>query len=178
MNLFLWNLLLALLWATVSGTFTPFDLAVGFGVGYLVLLIAKPALGVSNYYDGLWRSISFLLFFLYELFISSVRVAHDVLTPQHHMKPGVIAIPLDAQTDVEITLFANLVSLTPGTLSLDVSSDRAVLYIHVMYLDEDDLDATRALIKAGMERRVLELTRLEHGERRAERRGSKPAGES
>jgi multicomponent Na+:H+ antiporter subunit E len=73
------------------------------------------------------------------------------------MRPGVIAIPLDAQTDIEITVLANLISLTPGTLSLDVSADRQTLYIHTMYLD--DPEAARRGIKRGFERRVLAVTR-------------------
>jgi multicomponent Na+:H+ antiporter subunit E len=72
------------------------------------------------------------------------------------MRPGIIAIPLDARTDLEITLLANLITLTPGTLSLDVSADRRVLYIHVMYIDNDDIEAVRRNIKDGFERRVLE----------------------
>jgi multicomponent Na+:H+ antiporter subunit E len=75
------------------------------------------------------------------------------------MRPGVVAIPLDARTDAEITLLANLITLTPGTLSLDVSSDRRMLYIHVMYIDNDDLEEVRRKIKAGFERRVLEVLR-------------------
>jgi multicomponent Na+:H+ antiporter subunit E len=75
------------------------------------------------------------------------------------MRPGVIAIPLNARTDVEITLLANLITLTPGTLSLDVSADRSVLYIHVMYIDNDDIDAVRRKIKEGFERRILEVLR-------------------
>jgi multicomponent Na+:H+ antiporter subunit E len=56
-------------------------------------------------------------------------------------------------------LLANLITLTPGTLSLDVSADRRVLYIHVMYIDDDDLDSIRRSIKEGFERRVLEALR-------------------
>ncbi|MGD9115245.1 MAG: Na+/H+ antiporter subunit E, partial [Desulfobacterales bacterium] len=65
--------------------------------------------------------------------------------------------PLDARTDVEIMLVANLISLTPGTLSLDLSDDGRVLYIHVMFLD--DIEKTRQQIKQGLERRVLEVMR-------------------
>jgi multicomponent Na+:H+ antiporter subunit E len=75
------------------------------------------------------------------------------------MRPGIIAIPLDARTDLEITLLANLITLTPGTLSLDVSADRRVLYVHVMYIDNDDIEAVRRSIKDGFERRVLEVLR-------------------
>ena len=73
------------------------------------------------------------------------------------MRPGVVAIPLDAETDAEITLLANLITLTPGTLSLDVSDDRRVLYIHAMYVD--DVEELRRSIKDGFEKRVMELLR-------------------
>jgi multicomponent Na+:H+ antiporter subunit E len=75
------------------------------------------------------------------------------------MRPGVIAVPLDAKTDAEITLLANLITLTPGTLSLDLSPDRGVLYVHTMYIDQDDVERARRQIKDNLERRVLELLR-------------------
>ena len=59
---------------------------------------------------------------------------------------GVIAIPLEARTDAEIVLLANLITLTPGTLSLDISADRKVLYVHAMYIDGGDLDQARQQI--------------------------------
>jgi multicomponent Na+:H+ antiporter subunit E len=71
------------------------------------------------------------------------------------MKPAVIGIPLDAKTDIEIALLANLITMTPGTLSIDVSSDRSRLYIHVM--DAKDVDAVRRNIKENFESRVMEL---------------------
>jgi len=61
------------------------------------------------------------------------------------------------KTDLEITVFANMITLTPGTLSLDLSEDRCLLYIHVMFLD--DIDQTRRQIKDGLERRLLEVMR-------------------
>jgi multicomponent Na+:H+ antiporter subunit E len=159
MNLLTWNMALALLWATVTGAFSLANLLVGFAIGYVVLLVARPALGGGTYHGRLWRTLLFLVRYLGEMFWASLRVAYDVLTPPFHMRPGVIAIPLDAKTDVEITLLANLISLTPGTLALDVSSDRKVFYIHAMYIDDDDVERLRREIKDGLERRVLELLR-------------------
>jgi multicomponent Na+:H+ antiporter subunit E len=68
-----------------------------------------------------------------------------------------VAIPLDARTDTEITLLANLITLTPGSVSLDVSSDRRFLYLHAMYID--DLEEFRRSIKDTLEHRVLEVLR-------------------
>jgi multicomponent Na+:H+ antiporter subunit E len=89
--------------------------------------------------------------------VSNLRVLWDVLTPRHTSRPGIVGVPLAARTDLEITLVANLVSLTPGTLSLDISEDRQTLYVHVMFMD--DIEAVRGQIKDGIERRVLEVLR-------------------
>jgi multicomponent Na+:H+ antiporter subunit E len=101
--------------------------------------------------------LNLALFFIWELILANLRVAYDVVTPRHHMRPGVIGVPLAAHTDLEITVLSSMISLTPGTLSLDVSADRKILYIHAMYID--DVDAVRRKIKDGFERRVLEVLR-------------------
>ncbi len=103
------------------------------------------------------RLILFLGFYLRELVLASVRVAYDALTPTHHMRPAMLAIPLDAKTDFEILLLANLITMTPGTVSIDVSTDRRVLYVHAMYVS--DPEALRHEIKSKLERRVLALLR-------------------
>jgi multicomponent Na+:H+ antiporter subunit E len=151
------NLVLALLWAAVVGSVDTPHLVVGFLFGYGVLWVSRPLLGDTDYFAKGPRAVAFGAFFLWELVLSNVRVAWDVLTPRAYRRPGVIAVPLDATTDIEITLLANLVTLTPGTLSLDVSEDRSTLFVHAMFVD--DPDALRREIKHGFERRVLELLR-------------------
>jgi multicomponent Na+:H+ antiporter subunit E len=102
-----------------------------------------------------FRLAWFVLFYLVELFLANLRVAHDVLRPHHRMKPGIIAIPLDAKSDLEIMALTNLITMTPGTLSLDISTDRRMLYIHAMYID--DLEGLRLEIKDGLEKKVMEV---------------------
>jgi len=157
MNMFLWNILLALTWAMLSGHFNLANDVVGFIVGYGVLLLAQRVIGMSPYFRRLRRVISFIGFFLWELLLANLRVAYDVVTPPLYARPGVIAIPLEAHTAVEVTLLANLLTLTPGTLSLDVSDDGRVLYIHAMFID--DPESFRRRIKDGLERRLLEVLR-------------------
>jgi multicomponent Na+:H+ antiporter subunit E len=154
---FLWNLLLAFIWAMMGGQFTLPHLFVGFVLGYGILLLAQRIIGTGDYVWRVWRIISFVLFFLWELLLANLRVAHDVATPSLHMRPGVVAIPLEARTDVEITLLANLLALTPGMLSLDVSDDRRTLYIHAMFIG--DPEQLRRSVKDGFERRLLEVLR-------------------
>lgn len=157
MRIFLLNLLLALLWAAVVGSVDPAHLAVGFVVGYLVLWLVRPVLGPTRYFRKLLDALRFVGFFLVELVLANLRVAWDVLTPKAYRRPGVVAVPLERANDTEITVLANLVTLTPGSLSLDVSEDRGCLYVHAMFVD--DPAKLRAEIKDGFERRVLGLLR-------------------
>lgn len=153
----IWNIALMLIWVALTGSFSGPNLLLGFVLGYLILGIAlrdKPEF--ARYVGKVPKFIGFIGYFFWELLLSNLKVAYDVLTPTHHMCPGVIAMPLDAETDGEITIVANLISLTPGTLSLDVSTDRKVLYIHVMYLV--DRDEVIRSIKA-LEARALEVLR-------------------
>lgn len=158
MNLFLLNIVLAALFAAVIGSFSLGWLAVGFALGTLAMWVTKPLYGQdSTYFLRGARLVKLLVYFLYELVVSSVRVVWDVITPQHISRPGIVAVPLDAKSDTEIMLVANLISLTPGTLSLDVSEDRKTLYVHAMFIE--DVDETVQDMKNGMERRLLEVTR-------------------
>jgi multicomponent Na+:H+ antiporter subunit E len=157
MSALLWNILLALVWATATGQFTLANLVVGFLLGYMLLGFAQRAVGAATYFRRVRQVLGFAAFFLKELLLANLRVAYDVITPGYRMRPGIIAVPLEARSDLEITLLANLITLTPGTLSLDVSDDRRVLYVHAMFVG--DPEAFRREIKEGFERRVLELLR-------------------
>lgn len=152
------NILLALVWSGLLGGFTPENLVSGFVVSYVVLcFVTRGAPGHDGYFGRVPRLAKFVVYYLWELVKSNAIIAYDVLTPTHHMKPGVLGIPLEAKTDFEITVLANLITMTPGTLSLDVSPDRKTLYVHAMYIH--DAEALRRDIKDNLERRVLELLR-------------------
>lgn len=157
MKVLLWNLLLALLWEAMTGRTDAANLLLGFSLGYVILWWLRPLLGPTQYFRKIPECIRFTVFFLRELIHSNLRVAWDVISPKSRRKPGIVAIPLDARTDIEITFLANLITLTPGTLSLDVSDDRSVLYVHGMFVEDPQL--MREQIKNGFERRVLELLR-------------------
>lgn len=150
-----WNLMLGGAWVVLTGDFSGRNLLAGLAFGYLVLALIQPQVpSLAGYAQRLPRLIRFVGFFSKELLLANLKVAFDVVTPPWYMKPGVIAMPLKARSEFEIALVANLISLTPGTLSLDVSDDRRVLYIHAMFLD-DEAELRRNL--AELERRALEL---------------------
>jgi len=135
LKVLLTNIVLAIVWIFLTGHFTYVNIIFGFIIGYIVILISRPQEGSYEYLKRFPILISFVFFFLWELIKANIKVAYDVVTPANYMKPGVVSYSLEARTDLEITLLMNLISLTPGTLSLDVSFDRKTLYIHAMYLD-------------------------------------------
>lgn len=156
MRYLLLNTGLAFIWAGLTGSFDLVNLLLGFGLGYLVLWLVQRVIGPTTYFSKAPKLLGFTLFFLWELLVSNLRVMVDALTPRHNMRPRVLAIPLDACTNSEITLLANFISLTPGTLSLDVASNHCVLYVHAMYAA--DAEQARRDIK-NLERRLLALMR-------------------
>jgi multicomponent Na+:H+ antiporter subunit E len=157
MKEFLANLLLALTWTAMTGEITGVGIITGFLLGYLILYFAQGLLGLSLKTLKIRPLAALAAHFLRELVAANLRVAYDAVTPRHRMRPGVIALPLDAKTDEEITFLSNLITLTPGTLVLDVSPDRKRLFIHVMYVDEPE--AVRRRIKEGLELRLLRAMR-------------------
>ena len=157
MTFFLLNILLALAWTALTGQYSVENFFLGFIFGYLVLWVTQQGRTTPSYFRKVPRVILFLLFFLWELVVASLRVVYDILTPAHRMSPGIIALPLEAKTDVEITFLANLITLTPGTLSVEVSADRSVLFVHAMYID--DVEKVKRHLKNGFERRLLEIFR-------------------
>lgn len=154
---FSWNILLALVWVILTSNFSGPGFVVGLIFGYLILAFFQRMIPALNgYAQRVPRFIGFVFFFLWEVIKANAVVAYDVATPNLNIKPGVVAVPIEAKTDLEITALANFITLTPGTLSLDVSDDRKVLYIHAMYLADED-----ALLKdiKKIEHRVLRLLR-------------------
>jgi len=157
MNLFFINTFIAFGYTGVQGQFNLSGLAVGYFLGYAALWVTQPLYGPSRYFRRVPKALWLLVFFLVELVYSNLQVLWDVITPGHISRPGIVGVPLTARSDLELLLVANLISLTPGTLSIDLSDDRRTLYVHVMFLD--DPDRFRENIKNGLERRVLEVTR-------------------
>ena len=157
MMMLLGNLGIGVLWVLISGNFTTLNLFFGFALGYALLGFLHSGDRSTPYFRKGRQLACFMLRFLWEMITASMKVAHDVLTPRNYMTPRIIAYELEAKTDMEITLFANAVSLTPGTLSLDVSEDRKVLQIHAMYVDDEA--ALVQSIRESLERPLLEVMR-------------------
>ncbi len=181
MSMLVLNLLLALAWLLLTGQFTPtnflFGLVVAYGVLWLFWRATLPRDGALNeehetplYFRKVTQSISFALFFLWELILANLRVALDVLRPQMRFEPAVVAVPLQGYSDAEASLLANFITLTPGTLSLDIvdepqpdnpEASTRTLYIHAMHAGQTQaaIDRFRDQVQRSFARRVQEVMR-------------------
>ncbi|MEM3086172.1 MAG: Na+/H+ antiporter subunit E [Halobacteria archaeon] len=104
------------------------------------------------------RALGFAAFYLREVLLANLQVAREVVRPRFRMRPAIVAVPLEARTPAEIILLANLITMTPGTLSVDLSTDRSVLYVHALF-PGGDAEAFRRSLRERLERRVLEVLR-------------------
>lgn len=156
-GLFLINILLALTWALVTGSFSEVNLAFGFVLGTAALYLIREQVGTRAYLNRFRKGVGLAFVFIIELVLSAWRVAVIVMRPNLNLQPGIIAYPLTVDRDFEITMLANLITLTPGTLSVDVSEDRKTLYVHC--IDVPDPQETIDYIKNAFERKILEVFR-------------------
>lgn len=154
MALYLINILLALIWALITGSFTIANIVLGFLLGAAALYLIREQVGSLGYFRRGLKLVALAALFGYELILSATRVAILVLSPRMDLKPGIFAFPLELERDFEITLLANMITLTPGTLSVDVSEDKKFLYVHA--IDCSDPDGLRRDIAQGFERRIKE----------------------
>lgn len=133
-------------------------LAPCFVAAFVLTYPLRRAFGPDRYHARVIALAKLAAFFLYDLFVSSFKVAYDVITPPLLSKPRFLVVPLDAKTDAEILLTANLISLTPGSLSVEISRDRKYLLVHTMFAGQDP-DEARQELKDGMEAKVIKALR-------------------
>lgn len=155
MSLYVVQLLFVAVWLAVTGSLTLANVIFALIVSTLALWLIRHQLpGGRNHWLRLGRVLSLVLLFFKELALSAWKVAVMVTRPKLDVQPGIFAYPMTVTTDFEITLLANLITLTPGTLSVDVSPDRKVLYVHA--IDCSDIETAKNDIKNGFEKKIME----------------------
>ncbi|KUP06094.1 monovalent cation/H+ antiporter subunit E [Bacillus coahuilensis m2-6] len=151
------NFFLAFLWMFLAVSFTPSSFIVGYLLGLLIIIAFRRFFASKLYVYKFWAVMVLLLIFIRELLLSNISVLKTILRPKIDIKPGIFAYPTKLSSDWEITILSNLITLTPGTLVVDVSNDHSILYIHT--LDIDDVDEAVSSIRDTFEKAIMEVTR-------------------
>ncbi len=127
--------LIALGWCFLQGSISLGNLFLGGFLGMFVLTVSLAFNGMKTSFTQLWAMFQLVIFVLKELVLSSLRISWDILTPTVYARPRIVRIPVHDLNANAITILANAISLTPGSLALEVSEDSQYLYVHVMYAE-------------------------------------------
>ncbi|MFB4211908.1 Na+/H+ antiporter subunit E [Shouchella sp. JSM 1781072] len=151
------NVVLAIVWMLFQNSFTIVDFVVGYTIGFFVVLVLIRFKGYEFYFARVWSLIKLMLIFMKELAIANVSVMKTALSPKMDVAPGIVAVPTRLETETEKTMFAVMMTLTPGTLSIEFSLDSNVIFVHA--LDARNRDEIIHSVQNTFERGILEVTR-------------------
>jgi multicomponent Na+:H+ antiporter subunit E len=154
MKQFLCILFTFVLWVLLTWPPAPLDLGVGLIVAFLVATLLahiypsepQKALDPRRWF---WMAL-YIPYFLYYCVKSNFDVAYRVLHPDMPIRPGIVRVRTSLTSELAKTFLANSITLTPGTLTVDI--DGPDLYIHWIHVEGDDPEVHTAVIVKGFER--------------------------
>ena len=151
LSLFLWSV-----WLLLVNSLAPGQLLLG-----ALLALTLPLL-TSRFWPErprsihkTWKVLRYIVVLLWDIILANLAVARRILGPTRKLHPGFIRLPLELQSDFAITVLTSTISLTPGTVSSDLSADRKTLLIHA--LDVTDEADVIAHIKQRYEKPLKEI---------------------
>ncbi|NLW63921.1 MAG: Na+/H+ antiporter subunit E [Syntrophomonadaceae bacterium] len=130
------NLFIGFLWMFLQDDWSALSFLSGYLVGLVVLFVMRKFFSSQYYLFTVQAVINLFLLFIYQLFASSIVVIQRIIKPKLDIKPGIVAFETDLERDIEVTLLAALITLTPGSVVVEISPDNKVLYIHAMDIPE------------------------------------------
>ncbi|MGR6907158.1 MULTISPECIES: Na+/H+ antiporter subunit E [Lysinibacillus] len=156
---FILNLFIATLWLLLQDEVTPqfSTFLMGFVVGMGILYAMHRFYGTQFYMRRVFSIIKLLWLFNWELFLSSYSVLRQITTPKLNITPGIFTYKTVLKGDWEITALALLLTLTPGSVVMEVSEEGDVFYIHAMDIEESKDAVIRSIGK--FEQAIMEVTR-------------------
>lgn len=156
---FLLNITIALLWTLLmdEDAFYLTTFLSGYLIGIGILFLMHRFFGTKFYLLRVYSTIKLLLIFVSELFLSSLLIMKQILSPKLNIKPGIFTYEHSMEGDYELTTLALLLTLTPGSVVMEVSTDGKIFYIHAMDV-ESSRDSVLKSIKI-FEKAIMEVTR-------------------
>jgi multicomponent Na+:H+ antiporter subunit E len=138
------NLLLAFMWAALQ-EMSLGNVVVGFLVGFGILALARPFVGSGGYVRSGAAFVTLVTVFLYELVVANLRLARDALRPEPRFRPAFIRVDLSDLSSNQAVLVAALVSLTPGSITVDAGVEGTEIIVHTIYAH--DVEGSRRSVR-------------------------------
>src|SRR5690625_2632089 len=132
------NIIIAVSWIFLQNSFTVSSFFFGYIVGIIMLFILRRFLIFDFYMNRIWAILKLVTLFIIELLKANIDVVKIVLSPRLNNQSGIVAVKTRLESEVEITLLAALISLTPGTISMDFSADGKSIYIHSLDVPDEE----------------------------------------
>ena len=151
------NVILAFVWMFLTVSFDGASFLVGYMIGLFIIFILRRFFHSRFYLVPVFVIIKLLFIFFKELILSNIAVAKVVMQRSLTIQPAIFALPTELKKEWEITVLAMLITLTPGTLVLDVSDDKSTLYIHA--LNSPDVHVAIESIKQSFEKTIMEVSK-------------------
>lgn len=151
------NFFIAIVWMLLSSSMSVTSFVVGYLIGLILIFMMRRFFPGRFYTARLWAAFKLTLIFFRELTLSNISVLRLVIRPKLNIQPMIFALPTDLKHSWEITLLSSLITLTPGTIVLNVSDDQRTLYIHA--IDVDDVEEAIDSIKNSFEKAIKEVSR-------------------
>jgi len=133
---FLFNLALAVIWCALTGSASAWNFIAGTVVGAFVIALYGLAIRDRQYFHSLLNVAAFFFYFMRILIKANLQVAWEVLTPNMHQTPRILRYNVKGLSDTHVTTLASAITLTPGTLAVDLCPLGEFLYIHCMYAED------------------------------------------
>ncbi|MFT4412985.1 Na+/H+ antiporter subunit E [Fredinandcohnia humi] len=151
------NVFIAIMWMFLANSYDFGSLFGGYLIGLLLIFGLRRYFPSRFYLLNVSAVIKLLGIFIRELILSNYAIFKVIIKPKLDISPGIFALPTELKKDWEIATLANLITLTPGTLVVDISDDKKLLYVHAM--DLKDVDEAISSIKNTFEKAIMEVSR-------------------
>lgn len=156
---FLLNLFITLLWVLLKDESELYlqTIMTGFIVGAFITLLMRRFFGGQFYLIRVYAILKLIIIFISETLQSSVVVIKHILSPKINIEPGIFTYETTLRSEWEVTALAMLLTLTPGSVVMEISETGNVLYIHAMDINRYKGDLERSL--GIFEKAIMEVTR-------------------
>ncbi len=149
------SLLLFAVWLLLNNTVAPGHIVLATFLAIVIPLITSGMQDSQPSFHKPLVTLRYVVMVIGDIIVANFEVAALVIGPNKKLNPAFIAVPIEIEHELPITILASTVSLTPGTVSAEISEDKQWLYVHVLHIT--DKDELIALIKQRYERPLREI---------------------